>query len=215
MGSAGSSLPIQYCCLGDQVPYCSERSGGLHGSRQNLKFWSRSTRIIGNCGSCCSGAYVRSNRYIGDCRAASLLTTTAALLSIASESPSHIVTIFPARCYAAQEWVLSEKALDQALAILPQIAKLTFTLGMVDLDDGIDEDSLIASRAVERWAWSSRQWRAAGLVDRKTSSTTGRDDRLWNPNWVRRGVCGTYLQALAKACCHGNGFYLDRRQSRG
>ena len=146
VGSAGSSLPIQYCCLGKSgtlLQRALRRASRVAPESQILVTLNEGYRELWEPPLW----WVRpSNRYIGDCRAASLLTTTAALLSIASESPSHIVTILPARCYAAQEWVLSE-ALDQALSLLPQIAEGALTLGMVDLDDGIDEDYLIASRA--------------------------------------------------------------------
>jgi len=141
-----SSLPIQYCCLGKSgtlLQRALRRASRVAPASQILVTVDENHRELWESPLW----YVRpNNRYIGDCRAASLLTTTAALLSIASESPSHIVTILPARCYVAQEWVLSD-ALDQALAVLPRIAEGALTLGMMDLEAGIDEDYLIASRA--------------------------------------------------------------------
>jgi mannose-1-phosphate guanylyltransferase len=85
------------------------------------------------------------NRFVCDNRSASLLTGAAAILSIATASPSSVVTILPARCYVAHEDVLSS-ALKHVLATLPRVSEGVATLGMVDMDEGIDEDYLIAGR---------------------------------------------------------------------
>jgi mannose-1-phosphate guanylyltransferase len=91
--------------------------------------------------------YIRpENRFVGEIRATSLLTRAAALLSIAQLSPSNVVTILPARCYVAQEWIL-RAALERALSILPGVREGVVTLGMVDIDEGIDEDYLAVARA--------------------------------------------------------------------
>jgi mannose-1-phosphate guanylyltransferase len=91
--------------------------------------------------------YVRpENRFVGENRAGSLLTGAAALLSIAQLSPSNVVTILPARCYVAQEWIFSA-ALERALSILPGVREGVVTLGMVDIDEGVDEDYLAVARA--------------------------------------------------------------------
>jgi mannose-1-phosphate guanylyltransferase len=82
-----------------------------------------------------------THRFVSDTRAASALATAAAMLSIAADSRSNIVTILPARCYVAHEWILSA-ALQQVRAALPKIRAGVATLGMVDIDDGIDEDYL-------------------------------------------------------------------------
>jgi hypothetical protein len=75
--------------------------------------------------------YVRpENRFVGEIRATSLLTGAAALLSIAHLSPSNVVTILPARCHVAQEWIL-RAALERALSILPGVREGVVTLGMV------------------------------------------------------------------------------------
>jgi mannose-1-phosphate guanylyltransferase len=81
-------------------------------------------------------------RFVSDTRVTSSLTTAAALLSIATDSVSHVVTIVPARCYVADECVLSA-ALYRLRAILPRIPEGVGTLGMIDIDDGIDEDYLV------------------------------------------------------------------------
>jgi mannose-1-phosphate guanylyltransferase len=86
------------------------------------------------------------NRFVGDNRAASLLTAAAALLSITTASPSSIVTILPARCYVAREDVL-RLALEHVLSMLPRVSEGVATLGMVDMNEGIDEDYLVCARA--------------------------------------------------------------------
>jgi hypothetical protein len=70
------------------------------------------------------------------------LTTMAALLSVATESVANVVTILPARSYVANEWILST-ALHQLQAMLPRIPEGVGTLGMIDIEDGIDEDYLV------------------------------------------------------------------------
>jgi hypothetical protein len=86
------------------------------------------------------------NRFVCENRAASLLTGAAALLSVAQSSPSNVVTILPARCFASQGWIL-DMALDRARSLLPGIREGAVTLGMVDIDEAVDEDYLVASRA--------------------------------------------------------------------
>jgi mannose-1-phosphate guanylyltransferase len=83
-------------------------------------------------------------RFIGDNRWASHLSAAAAMLSVATRSPSSVVTIMPARCYVADEWIL-RRALRQAVAELPRIPEGVVTLGMLDIDDGLDENYLIVS----------------------------------------------------------------------
>jgi mannose-1-phosphate guanylyltransferase len=119
------------------------------------------------------------NRFICDNRAASLLTGAAALLSIASASPSSIVTILPARCYVAQEWILGA-ALERASAMLPGVREGVITLGMREIDEGIDEDYLVVTRAtagpgfsVLGFARSPARWVALHLRDRGALISSG------------------------------------------
>jgi mannose-1-phosphate guanylyltransferase len=85
------------------------------------------------------------NRFVCDNRAASLLTGAAALLSIAAASPSNIVTILPARCYVACEDIL-RLAIGHASSMLPRVTEGVATLGMVNMNEGIDEDYLVGAR---------------------------------------------------------------------
>jgi len=82
------------------------------------------------------------HRFVSDHRMISSLTTAAALLSIAADSASNVVTILPSRCYVGDERILSS-AIDQLHAVLPRIPEGVATLGMVDIDDGVDEDYLV------------------------------------------------------------------------
>jgi hypothetical protein len=82
------------------------------------------------------------HRFVSDQRITSALTTAAALLSIAADSPSNVVTILPTRCYVGDERILSS-ALERLHAMLPGVAEGVATLGMVDIDDGVDEDYLV------------------------------------------------------------------------
>jgi hypothetical protein len=110
--------------------------------------------------------YVRpENRFVGENRATSSLTAAAALLSIARLSPSNVVTILPARCYLAQELIM-RAALDRALSILPGVREGVVTLGMVDIDEGIDEDDLAVSRATTGVGFT-----VLGIARRPTSWT--------------------------------------------
>ena len=82
------------------------------------------------------------HRFVSDSRMAAPLATAAALSAIAADSISNTVTILPARCYVANEWILSA-ALEQLQAALPRIPEGVGTLGMIDIDDGLDEDYLV------------------------------------------------------------------------
>jgi mannose-1-phosphate guanylyltransferase len=92
------------------------------------------------------GSIRPEHRFVCGNRAASLLTGAAALLSIAAASPSSVVTVLPARCYVSQEWILSA-AIELALLRLPGVTEGVVTLGMIDANDGVDEDYLLGGRA--------------------------------------------------------------------
>jgi mannose-1-phosphate guanylyltransferase len=114
-------------------------------------------------------------RFVGDKRTNSVLTTAAAILSIARVSASSIVTILPARCYVGHEWILHE-ALKQVASELPHVSEGVATLGMIDIDEGADEDYMMVGRAhggcgfevrgIARrpTAWVARHLRRQGAV---------------------------------------------------
>lgn len=72
----------------------------------------------------------------------SWLTTAAAILAIAYKEPDSIVTLLPGRCFVSHESILTE-AIDRAVALLPAVPEAVISLGMQDLDDGVDEDYLV------------------------------------------------------------------------
>ena len=80
-------------------------------------------------------------RFICDNREASQLASAAAIHSVAACSPSNIITILPARCSVMHEWIL-RRALHRAIGDLSAIPEGAITLGMADLEEGIDEDYL-------------------------------------------------------------------------
>jgi mannose-1-phosphate guanylyltransferase len=92
-----------------------------------------------------------AHRIVTNAREGSWLTTAAALLRIEQKAPEAVVVILPARCFVAHEERLSE-ALEEALAILPQIPEGALTLGMIDLDEGMHEDYLVPTRGQAQWA---------------------------------------------------------------
>ena len=139
---ADKALPVQYCGFGEPATLLQK---ALHRAKQiaptsqilvtvreeNRERWEPALWFVRP-----------ERRFVSDTRKAAPLTTAAALLSIAQDSVSNVVTILPARCYVAHEWVLTA-ALDQMHAALPKIPEGVGTLGMIDIDDGIDEDYLV------------------------------------------------------------------------
>jgi hypothetical protein len=136
------SSPVQYCGLGEPATLLQK---ALHRAKQiaptaqiavtvreeNRERWEPALWFIRP-----------ERRFVSDSRMTASLTMAAALLSIAADSVSNAVTILPARCYVAHEWILAA-ALDRLHAILPRIPEGVGTLGMIDIDDGIDEDYLV------------------------------------------------------------------------
>jgi hypothetical protein len=72
----------------------------------------------------------------------SWLTTASAILAIAYKEPDSLVTLLPGRCFVGHEAILSD-AIDGALSLLPLVPEAVISLGMQDLDGGIDEDYLV------------------------------------------------------------------------
>jgi mannose-1-phosphate guanylyltransferase len=142
MTGAGNTLPVQYCGFGEPTTLLQK---ALHRAKQiaptgqivvtvreeNREHWEPALWFVRP-----------ERRFVSDSRMTSSLTTAAALLSIAADSVSNVVTILPARSYVANEGILSA-ALDQLYTQLPQIPERVGTLGMIDIEDGIDEDYLL------------------------------------------------------------------------
>jgi hypothetical protein len=86
------------------------------------------------------------SRFIGDHRSVLPLSSAAAILSVAARSPSNLITVLPGRCYVAHEEIL-QCALRRAISALPEIPEGIVTLGMLDAEEGLDEDYLVVRRA--------------------------------------------------------------------
>jgi hypothetical protein len=133
-------------------------------------------------------------RFVGNRATSPQLTAAAAILSIAKTSPSSIVTILPARCYVAHEAIL-RRALKSAAAQLAHVPERVATLGMLDIDDGVDEDYLVVARPP-----TGRGLAVQGMARRPTS---------WVARHLRRqgavvasgigvGYAGTFAAHIAK-----------------
>ena len=136
------------------------------------------------------------HRFVGDSRSSSSLTVAAALLSIAEESASHVVTIIPATCFVVNERVLTA-ALYHARETLPLTPQGVMTLGMVDIFDGIDEDYLVPTKARDGLHWVVRAiarrpvpWVARHLRENGAMIASG----------ILVGYAGVFATDIAKQC---------------
>jgi hypothetical protein len=82
------------------------------------------------------------HRFVSTEARMSWLTTASAILAIAHQAPNSIVTLLPGRCFVSHESILTE-AIDRAISLLPMVPEAAISLGMQDLDGGIDEDYLV------------------------------------------------------------------------
>jgi len=82
------------------------------------------------------------HRFISTAAGMPWLTTAAAILAIAYQAPDSVVALLPGRCFVSHEAVLSA-AIDKAISLLPVVPEAVISLGMQDLDCGIDEDYLV------------------------------------------------------------------------
>ena len=157
IASMAKTSPVQYCGFGEPTTLLQK---ALHRARhiapaaqiavtvreENRGRWEPALWCI------------RPERlFVSDTRTMSSLTTAAALLSIAAESASNVVTILPARCYVANEWILAS-ALDTLRKMLPRIPEGVGTLGMIDIDPAVDEDYLVPSEAEAARTWRYWEW---------------------------------------------------------
>jgi mannose-1-phosphate guanylyltransferase len=141
-----NQLPVQYCGFGEPTTLLQR---ALHRARRIAPSAQIAVTVREeNRGRWESALWcIRpERRFVSDTRMMSSLTTAAALLSIAADSASNVVTILPARCYVANEWILSS-ALDTLRKMLPWIPEGVGTLGMIDIDCAIDEDYLVPCAA--------------------------------------------------------------------
>jgi mannose-1-phosphate guanylyltransferase len=171
----GQAAPAQYCRDAEAatpLQRCLHRAISLAPSSQIMVTAFEEYRHLWEP----SLWFVRpERRFVCDNRAACLLSSAAAILSVAACSPSNVITILPARCAVVHEWIL-RRALKRAQAELANVAEGAITLGMIDREEGIDEDYLVVGRApsgpgscVEGFArrpvpWVARHLKHGGAV---------------------------------------------------
>jgi len=117
-GTAKTS-PVQYCDFGEPTTLLQR---ALHRAKQIAPTAQIVVTVREEDRECWEPALwfiPPERRFVSDSRMTSSLTKVAALLAIAGDSVSHVVTILPARCYVADEWTLSA-ALHRLHAILPR-----------------------------------------------------------------------------------------------
>ena len=138
--------PVQYCRLGESTTLLQRalhRAARLAPPSQILVTANEDYRHLWEPLLRCIQP---AQRFVCEQRAASMLTLAAAILTVAENSTSNIVTILPARCHVRHAWIL-KAACDHALAILPRVTEGVVTMGMLDLDESLDEDYLVAHDA--------------------------------------------------------------------
>jgi len=145
MGSAADRSPVQYCRLGGaSTPFqrALQRAASIAPASQIMLTALEEYRELWEP----SAWLVRPHRrFIGDNRWASQLCSAAAILSVASRSPSSVVTVLPARCYVVDEWILA-RGIRYALSELQGVPEGVVTLGMLDMEDGVDENYLVVGQ---------------------------------------------------------------------
>jgi mannose-1-phosphate guanylyltransferase len=122
--------------------------------------------------------FVRADhRFVSESPGWSLLTTAAAVLSIAARTPTALITLLPARCYVADEWTL-KLALHKALSERAVLSEGILTLGIIGF--GVDEDYLVlkppddrSATAVAFTAQRPLEWLARDFVRRGAVIATG------------------------------------------
>jgi hypothetical protein len=145
MAGTAAPAPVQYCGFGEPTTLLQR---ALHRAKQiapvsrilvtvreeNRERWEPALWFIRP-----------EHRIVSDSRMTAPLAMAAALAAIAGDSMANVVTILPARCYVANEWVLCA-APEQLQAALPRIPEGVGTLGMIDIEEGLDEDYLVPSK---------------------------------------------------------------------
>jgi mannose-1-phosphate guanylyltransferase len=203
MAGSAKTSPVQYCGFGEPTTLLQR---ALHRAKQiapsaqivvtvreeNRERWEPALWFIRP-----------EHCFVSDSRMTAPLTTAAALLSIAADSFANVVTVLPARCYVANESILVA-ALNQLQAMLPRIPEGAGTLGMIDIEDGIDEDYLVpfdtrvgpgqAVQAVARRPveWVARHLRrhgamvASGILTGYARVFAMHATRRWPPEFTRK-----------------------------
>jgi mannose-1-phosphate guanylyltransferase len=171
------SAPVQYCGLGEPATMLQK---ALHRAVRI----SHPARIMVTAAEAHRSHWQRAlwfmraeHRFVSESPGWSLLTTAAAVLSIAVRTPNALITILPARCYVADEWTLT-LALDRALSERRFLSEGILTLGIIG--SGVDEDYLVLRApddrptvAVAFTAQRPTEWVAQDIVRRGAVVATG------------------------------------------
>jgi mannose-1-phosphate guanylyltransferase len=146
IGLGRHPAPVQYCRLGEGATLLQRalhRAAETVPSSQVLVSAFEEYRDLWEP----SVWFIRpEKRFVSVSPQASQLAVAAAILSVAAHSTSDVITILPARCYVTHERIL-RRAMNHALAELPGIPEGAVTLGMLDREEGVDEDYLLVGRA--------------------------------------------------------------------
>jgi mannose-1-phosphate guanylyltransferase len=171
--------PVQYCGLGEPTTMLQKalhRAGRIsHAARVMVttaevhrSHWQQALWFMR-----------AEQRFVCESPGWSLLTTAAAVLSIAARTPKALITILPARCYVADEWTLTV-ALHRALSERSILADGIATLGMIGAEFDVDEDYLALSApdgrptvAVAFTAQRPGEWVSRDLVRRGAVLASG------------------------------------------
>ena len=192
-GPAKSS-PVQYCGFGEPTTLLQK---ALHRAKQIAPTAQIAVTVREEDRERWEPAlwFIRPEcRFVSDARLSASLTIAAALSSIAADSVSNVVTILPARCYVAHEWVLSA-ALDRLHETLPGIPEGVGTLGMIDIDDGLDEDYLLprGTKAGPGLAVQAMARRPVGWVARHL-----RQNGAMGASGILTGYAGAFAAHVSK-----------------
>jgi hypothetical protein len=140
----GGATPVQYCQLKGRRSLFQE-------ALQRAMHVAPASQVLVTAQDSCRFHwepalwFIRpEHRFISTEPGMSWLTTAAAVLAIAYKAPDSIVTLLPGRCFVSHETILTQ-AIDRAVSLLPLAAEAVISLGMQDLDGGIDEDYLVPS----------------------------------------------------------------------
>ena len=196
VADAAKTSPVQYCGLGEPTTL-------LHRAMQRARQIAPSSQIVVTVREENRQRWEPSlwfispeRRFISHTRTTASLTMAAALLSIAADSASNVVTILPARCYVAHEGILAA-ALHELYATLPRIPERVGTLGMIDIDEGLDEDYLVPGEnkigpglAVQAMARQPARWVAQHLRQHGAMIASG----------ILTGYAGTFAAHISKQC---------------
>ena len=171
--------PVQFCALGNPTTMLQKalhRAGRIaHAARvmvtadeRNRSHWQPALWFLR-----------AGQRFVSESPGWSLITTAAAVLSIAARAPSALITILPARSYVADEWTLAV-ALHRVLSDRSVLVDGIVTLGMVSEQPGVDEDYLVLSAPdgrptlpVSVTAQRPAEWVARDLVRRGAVVASG------------------------------------------